>query len=221
MYVPYALVTVGLRVVVFLGVRVFNITDDDLTFKFLFKPFDEPPATNAERNKNTSSPIITATTASATAPTGLSVAVKLIPSTAKFFIGLNNVFRNSANLQIRSNIEDANSRDEDQIQLGGLYNDLSEVTMPSIRNNSIIPNPATIQRQSNMGDAFRTGSNHSSQLAYHSQSNIEDANSRDEDQIQLGGLYNDLPVVPMPIQRQSNVGDAFSTGYDQKEFTRD
>jgi len=45
-YVPYALLTVGLRWVIYLGVGVFNITDDDITYKFLWKPFDEPPATS-------------------------------------------------------------------------------------------------------------------------------------------------------------------------------
>ena len=46
-YALYAVLTVGLRWVIYLGVEVFNITDEDLTYKFLWKPFDKPSSNTA------------------------------------------------------------------------------------------------------------------------------------------------------------------------------
>ena len=78
----------------------FDITDDDMTYKFVCKPFDE------SNDHNTS------TVSSATASHDLPALI--IPSTSRFFIGLFKKIRSSGTLQRHMIIEDSDSIDSDR-----------------------------------------------------------------------------------------------------------
>ena len=159
MYIPYALLTVGLRWVIFLGVEVFNVTDDDLTYKFLCKPFDESPVTTVVGHSSAITNIVK------NIFTALDKFLALLfPSTSRCFIGLfkKPCARNTSSIgpdqgiQLRKLSSDSSHGDDDKD--------------PQL----------LLQRQSSIGNSSSVD-DHDSQLVSHSFSSISISSSIHDD----------------------------------------